>query len=314
MVKPLPSRNGVAASRLQLPPGTWTTVLDAVCAQFPSIDRAVWCGRIARRGVVDSNGIAITLTTPYRVGLEIHYYREVVSEPRIPFDESIVHEDAHLVVVDKPHFLPVVPSGRFVEETLLARLIRRSGNADLVPLHRIDRATAGLVMFSANASSRSAYQQLFRERRIRKVYEALAPALSARTFPMTFTSRLVRGEPFFRMQTIDGLPNSETRIDVLDRAGELWRYVLEPVSGRKHQLRVHMAALGAPILNDELYPELASSDAHSARAEDFSRPLQLLAKRLEFRDPLNGEIRSFDSGLTVRDPRFPNEPSPLGHA
>ncbi|MEO7430988.1 MAG: pseudouridine synthase [Dokdonella sp.] len=313
MVKPLPVRNGVAASRLQLPAGSWTTVLDAVCAKFPSIDRAVWCERIVRRDVADSNGIAITSTTPYRVGMEIHYYREVSGEPRIPFDESIVHEDAHLIIVDKPHFLPVVPSGRFVEETLLARLIRRSGNADLAPLHRIDRATAGLVMVSANASSRSAYQQLFRERRIRKVYEALAPALPARTFPMTFTSRLVRGEPFFRMQTVEGLPNSETQVDVIDRAGAVWRYGLEPVSGRKHQLRVHMAALGAPILNDELYPELASSDAHNARADDFSRPLQLLAKRLEFRDPLNGEIRSFDSGLTLRDLRLPNEASPLRH-
>jgi tRNA pseudouridine32 synthase/23S rRNA pseudouridine746 synthase len=299
MVTPLPLRNGVAASRLQLPRGSFATVLDALCAQFPAIDRATWVDRIERRNVMDAAGDPVTATTPYRVGLEIHYYREVADEPRIPFVESIVHADEHLIVVDKPHFLPVVPAGGFVEETLLARLIRRSGNAELVPLHRIDRATAGLVMFSANAGTRPAYQRLFRERLIRKGYETLAPALASRTFPLTLSSRIVRGDPFFRMQTVDGTPNSETRIDVLDRDGDIWRYALEPVSGRKHQLRVHMAALGAPIVNDELYPVLARADVRAGHDEDFSRPLKLLATMLTFRDPLNGSLRRFESEMTL---------------
>jgi tRNA pseudouridine32 synthase/23S rRNA pseudouridine746 synthase len=302
MVIPLPPRNGVSASRLQLPPGPWTTVLDAVCAQFPGIGRSIWLDRIERRCVMDASGVPVTPTTRYRVGLEIHYYREVADEPRIPFAESIVHADEHLVVADKPHFLPVVPAGGFVEETLLARLIRRLGNDSLVPLHRIDRATAGLVMFSANAATRSDYQRLFRERLIRKTYEALAPALASMSFPMTLSSRLVRGDPFFRMQTVHGAPNSETRIDVLDRDGDIWRYALEPVSGRKHQLRVHMATLGAPILNDELYPVLAMAEARGGHDEDYSRPLKLLAKTLAFRDPLSGCARRFESRMTLRDP------------
>ncbi|MGH8324765.1 MAG: pseudouridine synthase, partial [Steroidobacteraceae bacterium] len=236
------------ASTVHLAAGAWTTVLDSLCAQFAAISREQWLDRIARGRVLDGQGIAITPHTPYREGLRIHYYREVVDELPIPFTETVLHVDEHLVVVDKPHFLPVTPAGGFVEQTLLRRLIRRLDNPELVPLHRIDRLTAGLVLFSANRASRAAYQALFREQRIDKRYEALAPALPALAFPLLRRSRIVTGEPFFRMGEIDGEPNSETRIEVIGRGGDHWRYALHPVTGRKHQLRVHMAALGAPIM------------------------------------------------------------------
>lgn len=293
-----PSDNGVAASRLQLPPGPWATIFECLCAHFAAIDRESWRARIERGRVLDEHGAAITLSSPYRVGLRIHYYREVADEPRIPFDEVVLHVDEHLLVVDKPHFLPVTPAGAHVEETLLARLLRRFGNADLVPLHRIDRATAGLVLFSSNPASRARYQALFRERRITKQYEAVAPALPALEFPLTRATRLLRGDPFFRMQEAEGAPNSETRIDVLARGDAAWRYALEPLTGRKHQLRVHMAALGAPILNDEFYPWLAGS-VREQRAPDYSRPLQLLAKSLVFIDPVSGLERRFESRLAL---------------
>jgi tRNA pseudouridine32 synthase/23S rRNA pseudouridine746 synthase len=295
-IRPPPS-NGVTASRLQLPPGPWLTVLDGLCGHFTAIGRETWRERIVRGRVLDEHGAAITLTTPYRIGLCIHYYREVVDEPRIPFVESIVYADEHLLVADKPHFLPVTPAGNHVEETLLARLMRRFDNRDLVPLHRIDRVTAGLVLFSTNPATRARYQALFRDRRIEKSYEALAPALPQLEFPLTRATRLVRGEPFFRMQEVAGAPNSETRIDVLDRCGETWRYALAPLTGRKHQLRVHMAALGAAIVNDGFYPQLTTQDAHARHDDDYSRPLKLLAKELAFVDPVTGLERRFESGL-----------------
>ncbi len=277
----------VAASRLQLPPGPWPTVLDALCDRFPAIDRSKWVDRMARGRVLHADGETVTPETAYRVGMEIRYWREVVDESRIPFDETVLHADAHLVVADKPHFLPVTPSGGWVRETLLSRLIRRLDNPDLVPLHRIDRDTAGLVLFSSDPASRADYQTLFRERRIDKTYEAIAPALPHLEFPLILATRLAPGEPFFRMQEIVGEANSETRVDVLERGGEHWRYALHPITGRKHQLRVHMAALGAPIVNDAFYPVLRKRD------EDFSRPLKLLAKELRFVDPLSGEERRF---------------------
>ncbi|MNZ74803.1 Ribosomal large subunit pseudouridine synthase A [compost metagenome] len=275
-------------------------MLDCLCAHFPAIGRETWLDRMARGRVLDAEGKPVGPQTAYREGLRIHYFREVAQETPIPFVESILHVDEHLVVADKPHFLPVTPSGQYVEETLLARLAKRLGNPLLVPLHRIDRLTAGLVLFSANPASRPAYQALFRERRIHKHYEAIAPALPALEFPHIRRTRMVDGDPFILMQEVEGAPNSETRIEVLERRGDLWRYDLQPVTGKRHQLRVHMAALGAGLCNDPLYPVLLSRKEREA--EDYSRPLKLLARGLEFSDPLSGELRKFESELQLQWP------------
>lgn len=289
-----PAIDGLAASTLQLPSGAWTTVLDCLCERFPAVGRAQWLERMAQGRVIDSEGHRLAPETPYRVGLEVHYYREVAGEPSIPFHDVVLHVDTDLLVTDKPHFLPVTPAGVHVHETLLGRLVRRTGNEALAPLHRIDRDTAGLVLFSTNARTRAAYQALFRERRIEKYYEAIAPPLPSVEFPCIRTSRIVPGEPFFRMQEFEGDANSETRIDVIARGDGNWRYALTPITGRKHQLRVHMAALGAPIINDATYPSLSPR-----AAGDYAAPLQLLAKRLSFVDPLSGVERTFSSGFAL---------------
>jgi tRNA pseudouridine32 synthase/23S rRNA pseudouridine746 synthase len=295
MRKRPPDIDGLAASTLQLPAGPWPTVLDCLCARFPAVSRTQWQERMARGRVVDGAGNRVTPDTPHRTGLEVHYYREVEQEPSIPFEEAVLHVDDDLLVADKPHFLPVAPTGVHVHETLLGRLIRRTGNSALAPLHRIDRDTAGVVLFSTNPDTRALYQALFRERSIDKHYEAIAPALPDVAFPCTRSTRIVAGEPFFRMQEVEGPANSETRIDVLARGDAHWHYALTPITGRKHQLRVHMAALGAPIANDPLYPSLLP------RAPgDHSAPLQLLARRVRFVDPLDGVERSFSSRFLLQ--------------
>jgi len=284
----------VLLSTVHLPAGPWATVVDALCARFPRIARAQWLDRFTRGRVLDADGAPIAADRAYEAGLCVRYAREVVDEPPIPVVEAVLHADAELVVADKPHFLPVMPSGRFVEETLVTRLIRRLGNPELVALHRLDRATAGLVLFSANPATRDAYQALFRERRIGKRYLCLAPALPALAFPLVRASRIAQGEPFFCMREVVGPSNAETRIDVVDRAGPIWRYALEPLTGRKHQLRVQMAALGAPIIGDRSYPTLLDE-----APDDLDRPLRLLAERLTFVDPISGEDRRFESRRLV---------------
>ena len=293
------STSGFSASRhqastLYLPPGRWPTVLECLCAHFPAISREQWLDRIARGRVLDSNGKPIDTQLPYREGLCIHYFREVPNEKVIPVQETILYADEHLVVADKPHFLPVTPAGEYVEQTLLRRLIHRLDNPSLVPLHRIDRHTAGLVLFSANPQSRSAYQQLFPTRRIDKFYEAIAPALPNLVFPMVHKSRLVEGEPFFRMQEGPGVSNTETSVQVREKNAGLWRYGLFPVTGKKHQLRVHMTALGASICNDPFYPDVVK-DAE----DDYANPLKLLAQGVRFIDPVSGQLRSFRSDITL---------------
>lgn len=285
-----PLVEGLAASTLQLPQGPWATLLDCLSDHFTHVARDEWVSRFERGRVLDEHGGAVDASTPYSAGARIRYYREVAAEAPIPFEERIVHADDHLLIADKPHFLPVTPVGQYVRETLLARLIRRTGNADLVPLHRIDRGTAGLVVFSVNRSSRAAYQGLFRERMIRKRYLALAAPRPELAFPHVRLTRIARGEPFIVSAEVAGVPNAETRIEVEERGTLAWRYALHPVTGKKHQLRLHLCALGSPIVNDDLYPHVALR-----AVGDFSRPLQLLAQRLEFVDPLTGAPRRFDS-------------------
>lgn len=296
MPGPQPGASSTAGtpSRLQLPPGPWATVLDALCARFPAIDRDAWRSRFARGRVLDADGAPLAESSPFRVGAEIRYFREVETESHLAVQETMLHVDEHLIVVDKPHFLPVTPGGTYVNETLLARLLKRFGEDDIVPLHRLDRLTAGVMLFSRDPKTRSRYQSLFRDRAIHKRYEAIAPPLPSAIWPIERHSRLVRGVPFFRMQEIDGAPNACTRIDVIERGPELWRYALKPVTGRKHQLRVHMAAIGAPIRNDPLYPQFMDQ-----MPDDPERPLKLLARSLAFIDPLDGSARYFESRLPL---------------
>lgn len=280
------------ASTLYLPPGPWSTVLECLCEHFRAITRDQWLDRIARGRVLDGYGAPISVQLAYKEGLRIHYFREVPNETPIAAQETILFADEHLVVADKPHFLPVTPAGEYVEQTLLRRLIRTLGNPHLVPLHRIDRHTAGLVLFSANPGSRSAYQSLFPTRKIDKRYEAIARGLPDIELPRVHKSRLVDGEPFFRMQEGPGVSNTETRVEVCAKNGDLWRYALYPVTGKKHQLRVHMAALGAGICNDPFYPDVIK-DA----VDDYANPLKLLAQGLRFVDPLTGQTRTFESRI-----------------
>jgi tRNA pseudouridine32 synthase/23S rRNA pseudouridine746 synthase len=288
--RPLPLRDGIGASTVLLPPGDWNTVLEFLLARFPEIDAAAWRSRMARDLVMSGDGVAVRPDSAYVPGVSIQYYRELDAEVEIPFEAEVIFQDDELLVADKPHFLPVIPAGRFLQQTLLVRLKKQFGLEQLVPLHRIDRGTAGLVVFSKNPQTRGIYQSLFPRREVEKVYQALAPSLPQTIFPLTRCSRLVEGQPFFRMQEVEGPPNTETRIEVQESRGELSLYRLHPLSGKKHQLRVHLAALGAPIINDSFYPVFAP-DAD----DEFSRPLKLLARAIAFDDPVTGVRRQFES-------------------
>jgi tRNA pseudouridine32 synthase/23S rRNA pseudouridine746 synthase len=287
---PLPIVDGVAPSRQTLPAGRWATVLEFLAERHAAVGAETWGARMREGRVVDEAGRRLTPESPYRAGACVYYYREPVEETRVPFEERVLHLDEHLLVADKPHFLAVTPAGRFLRETLLVRLKQRTGLDTLVPVHRIDRETAGLVLFSVNPSTRGAYASLFQRREVAKVYEALSHARPALDLPSTRRSRIVAGEPFFRMKEEAGEPNSETRVDLLAVRGDVTLYEARPLTGRKHQVRVHLAALGIPVLNDRLYPE-----ALPEASEDFNAPLKLLARSVSFRDPLTGSARHFES-------------------
>jgi tRNA pseudouridine32 synthase/23S rRNA pseudouridine746 synthase len=287
---PLPMRDGVAPSYLWLPEGQWPDLITFLVARFPDVEVSTWYERMARNEVVDGDGKPLAPHSPFKRGMRMFYYRELEAETPIPFTEEILFMDEHLVVVDKPHFLPMTPGGRFLHETLLVRLKKTLGEEALTPIHRLDRETAGVVIFSRKQESRGAYQSMFQKRVIEKEYEALAPTLAGVEFPFTYRSRMVDGDKFFIMKEEAGEPNSETIIEVIEHRADCTLYRLFPHTGRKHQLRLHLSSLGIPIINDAFYPV-----ALPCKADDVSRPLKLLARRICFIDPLKGEWRDFSS-------------------
>ena len=289
-------KNGVGPSKVFVKntEKSYTYLIDFLVEKFPQIPKEEWAKRMDQGLVLDEEGIPQDSQAPCQENTFIYYYRSIEIEELIPFQELIIYEDDHLLISDKPHFLPVTPAGHYLQETLLVRLKNKTGIKDLTPIHRIDRETAGLVAFSKRAQDRNLYQVLFRERQIKKTYEAIAPFQEhlKDQFPIERISRIEESDIFIQMQEVPGEPNSDTVIQLLEVNKPWARYQLELGTGKKHQLRVHMNALGMPIKHDKIYPNIVPQPK---MGKDFSEPLQLLAKRLSFRDPVTQLEHNFQS-------------------
>jgi tRNA pseudouridine32 synthase/23S rRNA pseudouridine746 synthase len=290
---------GVSSSRVYLPTEqNYSNLLEFFASHFPHIDQSEWLARFQDGLIMSLDGQVLAATDAYQANTHLLYFRRLSREPVIPYEERILFQDEHILVADKPHFLPVTPSGLYLHQTLLNRLKKRTGIQELSPIHRIDRDTAGLVIFSIKPSERPFYQNLFRDRVVKKVYEAIAPYSEelATKLPMTYQSRIEESENFLQMQEIAGEPNTDTYIELIESSKPWARYRLSPGSGKKHQLRCHLNALGIPIKYDQIYPALTPYKAYDL---DFSRPLQLLAKEIHFKDPVTQVCRSFFSQMTI---------------
>ena len=286
---------GVSESRVFLPADqSHLNLLQFFIAQFPHIEVKEWEDRFAQGLVLNAEGEALKASSAYQPNTHLIYFRRLSREPEIPFEEEILFQDEHILVADKPHFLPVTPSGLYLHQTLLNRLKKKTGIQTLSPIHRIDRDTAGLVIFSIKPDERAAYQNLFRDRVVRKIYEAIAAyseALNAK-LPMTYQSRLKESEHFLQMMEVEGEPNTDTLIEIITQNKSWAKYRLIPGSGKKHQLRCHLNALGIPIKDDQIYPILTPYQEYDL---DLSKPLQLLAKEISFLDPITNTPREFMS-------------------
>ncbi|WP_405891766.1 pseudouridine synthase [Streptomyces sp. NBC_01527] len=295
---PLPQRDGIDPVRVRLPEdpdGEWATVRDHLLARFAGAIGADRVDAMFAEGRFVSVHGRVAPDEPYTAGRFLWFHRDFAPEEPVPFPVGVVHHDARLVIADKPHFLATTPRGRHITETAVARLRRELGLPSLQPAHRLDRLTAGLVLFVVRPEDRGAYQTLFRDKLVRKEYEAVAPYDPSITFPRTVRSRIVKERGVIAAREEPGEANSESRIELLEHREGLGRYRLLPTTGRTHQLRVHMNALGLPLLHDPVYPVIEPEGA----ADDWTRPLQLLARVLEFTDPVTGRPRRFESGLRL---------------
>lgn len=294
LTSPLPQRHGVDPVRMRLPlDGQWRTVRDHLVDRIPKLPPER-IEAMLREGLIVGVDGPLGLDTPFTPGAFIWFHRDLPVETPVPFAIDVLHRDEHLLVVDKPHFLATTPRGGHVLETALVRLRRELDLPQLSPAHRLDRLTAGLVMFVITPQHRGAYQTLFHDRLVHKEYEAVAGFTPDLEFPRTVRSRIHKQRGVLAAEEVPGEPNSETRVELVEQRGDLGRYRLLPRTGRTHQLRVHLNSLGVPIVGDELYPVV-----RERAADDFSQPLQLLAKVLELTDPITGEQRRFESRRTL---------------
>ncbi|WP_213074344.1 pseudouridine synthase [Acinetobacter seifertii] len=287
-----PMIDGVSASQVYLPTKTNAkTIYQFLCENFPHIKTVEWQQRFQDGLIYAANGEKLTLDSPYIANTHIFYYRFLAYEAHVPFEHQILFENDDLLVVDKPHFLTISPTGQYVQETLLVRLKKKTGNEFLTPIHRLDRETAGVVLFCKRPQSRGVYQQLFADRQVHKIYHAIAQYKAELKFPQTLKLYLDKGTPFYTMCVIPHTKtNTETKIELLEHNQSWAKYCLTPTTGKQHQLRVHLSHLGIPIKNDPFYPIVQ----HKAD-DDFSQPLQLLAKQISFIDPLTKHEMVFNS-------------------
>lgn len=284
--------NGVNASQVYLPKLAQKpqTLFDFLCDHFPHIHPKEWQQRFQDQLIFNAQGQVLNIETHYLENQHIFYYRFLDNEVHIPFKEEILFENEHFIAVDKPHFLTISPTGKYVQETLLVRLKKQMQNPNLTPIHRLDRETAGLVLFSKCPETRGIYQQLFAERQVSKLYHAIAPFQANLQFPQSVHLRMEKGQPFYTMQIVAGEINSSTEIDLIEHNFKWAKYQLKPETGKQHQLRVHLNYLNIPIKNDPFYPEVSHKND-----TDFTQPLQLLAKELTFIDPISHQKMHFIS-------------------
>ncbi len=294
-----PLQNGIGASVVFAPKSLkYKTIFEFFSTQFSHISTQEWQRRFDDGLVFNQEGEKLNTTQMYQGEQHLYYYRHLPYEAEIPFEHKILFENEHFIVVDKPHFLTVSPTGQYVQQTLLTRLKRMTNNAALTPIHRLDRETAGLILISKQMTTRGIYQQLFAQQQIQKTYHAIAASRPELNFPLCFSACMQKGEPFYTMKIIEGISNSTTDIAILEQQGRWAKYELKPVTGKQHQLRVHMNALGIALKNDRFYPVVQ----HIGQ-DDFSAPLQLLAKYLDFIDPITGQNFSFCSSFDLLLPR-----------
>lgn len=337
LTPPLAQKNGIDPIQLVLPQPeelpeeltsggrTPATIADYLIARFYPNDPQIIHARFKTGEVRLDGGTVLTIDSPYMPGERIWYFRELADEPELPSDLPILFEDEHVLAIDKPHFLPTTPRGAYIAQTALTKLRVREGNPLLIPIHRLDRPTAGVLLFAKTVEARRPFQMMFQHRQVSKTYHAVAPVTAdpaAAEQALSTEGLLVRShiqkvrdvlqvqqlsEAECAAQGVD--PNTLTTARILETftpspaEAEAWGaerdrpwglYELAPHTGKTHQLRAHLNLLGAPILGDVLYPRVLPDGPDRPEY-----PLQLLARTLSFEHPITGEPISLRSGRTL---------------
>ena len=308
---PLPQRHGLDAAWVRTPDTheggepPWATMREFLMQRLPA--RAMVPDMLEAGEFVDQAGLPLTGEEPYRRHTFVWFHRALSTETPVPFPLDVLEQTDRFVVVDKPHFLATTPRGAHVTETALVKLRVALDLPELAPAHRLDRLTAGVLVFTKSRVHRGAYAGVFQSGGANKTYDALAPFDPALEFPRTIVGRIEKRRDSLQAELVEGEPNTETLVEIEEVRGNYARYRLTPTTGKTHQLRVHMASLGLPILGDSLYPKVMD-----VAPDDFTAPLQLIARRLRFTDPIDKTPRDYVSRYKLRWPDDSDDNAVIG--
>ncbi|WP_238147690.1 MULTISPECIES: pseudouridine synthase [Micrococcaceae] len=262
----------------------------------------------ARGDVLDPEGKPLDVRAAFRPGSHVWVFRPLPDEPELPSDLPVLYEDEYILAVDKPHSLPVTPRGSFVRQTAVTKLRVETDNELLSPVHRLDRLTAGVLLFAKTREARGPLQALFELQRVSKTYELIAPLTPLTpdagppdlpvypAEPRVMRSRIVKDASSLQAREVPGAPNALTGVVLLKEIEETgWGlYGANPLSGKTHQIRVHMNSLGRPIYGDPLYPRV-----HEDELRQPIGNLRLLAREVLLKNPFTQEYLRIRSDRTL---------------
>lgn len=298
---PLPQRHGLDAAWVRTPGSDkedtlrWATMRDFLMDRLPA--KAMVADMLKAGEFVDQAGRSWRGDEAFRPHAFVWFHRPLAPETPVPFPIKVLEVNDRFVVVDKPHFVATTPRGAHVQQSALVKMRLALDMPELAPAHRLDRLTAGVLVFTARREYRGAYAGVFQSRGAVKTYEALAPCDPSLEFPRRIIGRIEKRRDSLQAELVPGEPNTETLVEIVEVRGAYAHYRLSPVTGKTHQLRVHMASLGLPILGDSLYPTIMN-----VPMDDFSSPLQLIARRLSFTDPIDHTLRDYESTFALAWP------------